>query len=227
MATWIHQRKMKKIRIYTDGGCDKNPGGTGAWAVRLMDGEQAVERSGGEERTTNNRMELTAAIQAILLAEEHLAQEKKAEVEILTDSQYLAMGMNDWIAKWQLHNWTLKDGSPVKNVDLWKRLLEMQKASRHRIIWTWVEGHAGDPNNMRADRMVQERMKGKQSAGALPAKPFMDGIQPQLKLIRKDHKPHAVRIYREGSPSNIDVSWKYLQGFIEDLLRIHREGEEG
>jgi len=219
---------LKHIKIYTDGGCDKNPGGVGAWAVRLMDGELAVERSGGEEKTTNNRMELTAAIQALALAQEHLSDGQKAEIEILTDSQYLARGMNEWIAKWQLHNWALKDGSPVKNAELWKRLLEMQNASRHRIIWTWVQGHAGDPNNMRVDRMVQETMKGKQAAvRTIPAKPASDGSQPQLKLIRKDQKPHAVRIYQKGSSSGIDVSWKYLQGFIEDLLRIHREGEEG
>ena len=219
---------MKKIQIYTDGGCDKNPGGLGAWAVRLMDGEQAMERSGGEEQTTNNRMELTAAIQALVLAQEHLAAGPKAEIEILTDSQYLARGMNEWIAKWQLYHWTLKDGSPVKNADLWKRLLEMQKSCRHRILWTWVEGHAGDPNNMRADRMVQETMKGRQpAAGSFLTRPSSEGIQPQLKLIRKDQKPYAVRIYQKGSSSGIDVSWKYLQGFIEDLLRIHREGEEG
>ena len=219
---------MKRIKIYTDGGCDKNPGGVGAWAVRLVDGEQAVERSGGEEKTTNNRMELTAALQAIALAQEHLGDSPKAEVEILTDSQYLAMGMNEWIARWQLHNWTLKDGSPVKNTDLWKRLVEMQKASPHRILWTWVQGHSGDLNNTRADRMVQETMKGKQPATrSFHAGSSADGILPQLKLIRKDRKPHAVRISQKGSSFGIDVSWKYLQGFIEDLLRIHREGEEG
>jgi|GEM_PF-185245 ribonuclease HI len=219
---------MKRIQIYTDGGCDKNPGGVGAWAIRLVDGDQAVERSGGADKTTNNRMELTAAIEAITLAQEHLTPDKPAEIEILTDSQYLARGMNEWIAKWQLHHWTLKDGSPVKNTDLWKRLLEMQNACRHRLTWTWVQGHAGDPNNSRVDRVVQETMKGKQaSARPYPAQAAADGIQPQLKLIRKDQKPHAVRIFQKGSSAGIEIPWKHLLGFIEDLLRIQREGDEG
>lgn len=219
---------MKRIQIYTDGGCDKNPGGVGAWAAQLVDGDKVVERSGGADKTTNNRMELTAAIEAIALAEEHLPKDRVATVDILTDSQYLAMGMNEWVAKWQLHNWTLKDGSPVKNTDLWKRLIEMQRACRHRITWRWVQGHSGDPHNTRVDRLVQQAMKGKPGASEPNSLQYLpEASPPQLKLIRKEHKPHAVRIFQKGSSAGIEIPWEHLLGFIEDLLRVQREGDEG
>jgi len=220
---------VKRIRIYTDGGCDKNPGGVGAWAVRLLDGDQAVERSGSAEKTTNNRMELTAAIRALELLKDHLPSGQAAEVEVLTDSQYLAFGMNEWIIKWQLHNWRLKDGSPVKNADLWKHLLEMNNSAGCRLKWVWVQGHAGDPNNLRVDRLVQEAIEKQRRAALAPASEVQaDQLQPpQVKLLKRDKMPIGVNLFRKSSPDRFQVSWEHLQKLIEDLLRVQREGEEG
>jgi ribonuclease HI len=134
------------IKIYTDGSCLGNPG-PGGWAWVATDGKNVAERSGGEPNTTNNRMELTAVIKAVLAASKH------AEIEIYTDSQYVKNGMQVWIKNWKKNNWRTADKKPVKNQDLWMALDEA--ASKIKINWRWVKGHAGDPMNERCDELAR------------------------------------------------------------------------
>lgn len=143
------------VVIYTDGGCAPNPG-TGAWAAVLLSGDRRKEISGGEYKTTNNRMELLAAINAL----EGLR--KPCTVELHTDSQYVRRGITEWIGKWKRHGWR-RGKEPVKNVELWKRLDEA--AARHLIRWHWVEGHTGDVENERCDELCQEEIQRLKAAG--------------------------------------------------------------
>ena len=129
------------IIIYTDGGCDPNPG-PGGWAALIITGGKRSEISGAEKETTNNRMELTAAIQALK------SIKKAAEITLFTDSQYLHKGINEWLPKWLAKNWRGSNGS-VKNQDLWHELLTVR--SRHKIKWHWLRGHTGNAENNRVD----------------------------------------------------------------------------
>jgi len=143
---------MEKLRIYTDGGCRPNPG-KGAWAaVLLRNGMEAEELVGTEEETTNNRMELRAAIEALN------ALGEKSEVDLHTDSEYLRMGVTQWMAGWKKKGWRTASGSPVRNVDLWKAL--DAAIGKHEIRWHWVRGHSGDRWNERVDRMASEAIGG-------------------------------------------------------------------
>lgn len=137
---------MKKITIHTDGGCEGNPG-PGGWAAVLHYEGHAKEISGGEPATTNNRMELQAAISA-------LASLKEAcEIEFFTDSQYLRKGISEWVAGWKKKGWVSTQKKPVKNDDLWRRLDVL--ASGHQINWRWVRGHSGHEVNERCDSLAQ------------------------------------------------------------------------
>ena len=136
---------MKKITIHTDGGCDGNPG-PGGWAAVLDYGGRVKEISGGEPATTNNRMELQAAISALE------ALTEPCEVEFFTDSLYLRNGVSEWLAGWKAKGWMLKSKKAVKNEDLWRRL--DTAASRHKVAWKWVRGHAGHPLNERCDELA-------------------------------------------------------------------------
>lgn len=131
---------QQKLIIYTDGACKGNPG-IGGWGAILFYGEHKKELYGYASDTTNNRMELTAVIEALK------ALKRSCSIEIYTDSQYVKRGMTEWIDGWQRKNW--KD---VKNPDLWQELLKTAKA--HDISWHWVRGHNGDPNNERADELA-------------------------------------------------------------------------
>jgi ribonuclease HI len=133
------------VVIYTDGACRGNPG-PGGWGVVLMAGPHVKELSGAEPMTTNNRMELTAAIEALA------ALNRSCSVALYTDSQYVRKGILEWIAQWKLRDWRTADRKPVKNVDLWQKL--EQEIERHRIEWHWVKGHAGVPGNERADELA-------------------------------------------------------------------------
>ena len=135
------------VTIYTDGACSGNPG-PGGWAAILMFGEHEKELKGGELNTTNNRMELMAAIAA---AE---ALTRPCLVDIHTDSQYLRTGIRSWIEKWKRNGWRTADRKPVKNDDLWRRL--EAALAPHRVRWHWVRGHAGHEHNERADRLARE-----------------------------------------------------------------------
>lgn len=137
---------MKKVTIHTDGGCHGNPG-PGGWAAVLAYGTRTKEISGGAAATTNNRMELQAAIEALRVLKE------PCEVEFFTDSEYLRKGISEWIWGWKKNGWMTKTKQPVKNADLW-RDLDAQLQS-HKITWKWLKGHAGHEGNERCDALAQ------------------------------------------------------------------------
>jgi ribonuclease HI len=136
---------LDKVEIYTDGACRGNPG-PGGWGAILRYNEHEKELSGGERDTTNNRMELMAAIRAL----ESL--KRACDVTLTTDSQYVRQGITEWIAKWKRNGWKTADKKPVKNQDLWVRLDEA--THRHKIHWKWIKGHSGHPENERADELA-------------------------------------------------------------------------
>jgi ribonuclease HI len=139
--------EMKAVEIATDGACKGNPG-PGGWGALIRFGTAEKELSGGEPLTTNNRMELTAAIEALN------ALTRPCMVTLSTDSRYVMDGLTKWIHGWQKNGWKTADRKPVKNAELWQALLEATK--RHRIAWKWVKGHAGHPDNERADRLASD-----------------------------------------------------------------------
>jgi ribonuclease HI len=141
---------MTSVSIWTDGACSGNPG-PGGWGVILVSGEHTKELFGGEPDTTNNRMELMAAISALE------ALKKPCDITLHIDSQYVRQGITQWIHGWKKNGWKTADKKPVKNAELWQRLEEATK--RHRIDWQWVKGHAGDPMNERADELAREGVK--------------------------------------------------------------------
>ncbi|GAB5375794.1 MAG: ribonuclease HI [Acuticoccus sp.] len=134
------------VVIYTDGACSGNPG-PGGWGVILTYGAHTRELHGGEAHTTNNRMELTAAIRALE------ALKRPMTVTLYTDSQYVRQGITQWLANWKRRNWRTAGKQPVKNEDLWRELDAL--ASTHTIDWRWVKGHAGHPQNERADELAR------------------------------------------------------------------------
>ena len=137
------------VIIHADGGCRGNPG-PGGWGALLQAGDREKELWGGEPATTNNRMELTAAIRALE------ALKRPATVHLHTDSQYLQKGISEWIRNWKRNGWRTASKQPVKNADLWQRLDEL--AARHQIKWCWVKGHAGHAGNERADALANRGM---------------------------------------------------------------------
>jgi ribonuclease HI len=139
------------VTIYTDGACKGNPG-PGGWGAWLSAGGHEKELWGGEALTTNNRMELTAVIEALTALKRHSA------VVIHTDSQYVRQGITSWIHNWKQRGWKTADNKPVKNVDLWRRLDAL--AAAHKVEWRWVKGHAGDPGNERADALANRGVPG-------------------------------------------------------------------
>ena len=146
---------MPRLYAFTDGACSGNPG-PGGWGALLQakDGETVVkerELSGGESDTTNNRMELMAAIEALN------ALERASEITVVTDSAYVKGGITEWMDGWKARGWKTASKSPVKNEDLWRALDEA--AARHSVTWEWVKGHAGHPENERADELARKGMK--------------------------------------------------------------------
>lgn len=138
------------IQIFTDGACKGNPG-PGGWGVLLRFNDQEKTLKGAEAHTTNNRMELMAAIQGLM------ALTRACEVELYTDSQYLRQGMMDWMKQWKKKGWRNSKNEPVKNADLWKQLDEL--AGGHKITWHWVKGHSGHPENDRVDALANEAIE--------------------------------------------------------------------
>jgi ribonuclease HI len=136
---------MKKVKLITDGACIGNPG-PGGWAYILRYKDKEKHASGGEPNTTNNRMELTAAIEGLR------ALKEPCEVEIVTDSEYLKKGITSWIQGWKRNGWKTSRKSEVINQDLWKQLDEL--VQKHRTHWTWTRGHAGHADNERCDAMA-------------------------------------------------------------------------
>lgn len=138
---------MKQIIIHTDGGCEGNPG-PGGWGAVLEYGPHKKELSGGDPATTNNRMELQAAISALRAVKE------PCEIEFFTDSEYLRNGIKSWIRGWKRNGWRTQDKKPVKNEDLWRELDSL--VAPHKIEWRWLKGHAGHPLNERCDTLARE-----------------------------------------------------------------------
>ncbi len=138
---------MTEVVIYTDGACSRNPG-PGGWGVVLRWNGTEKELHGGDSQTTNNRMELMAAIQALE------ALNRPSQVRLYTDSKYLLDGITKWVTGWQRNGWRTVAKKPVKNEDLWRRLV--QAMDGHEISWLWVKGHAGDEGNERADALARQ-----------------------------------------------------------------------
>ncbi len=141
----MKSRPQGAVDIFTDGACKGNPG-VGGWGALLVSGERKKELFGGEPHTTNNRMELTAVIQALG------ALRRRCRVKLHTDSQYVKQGITAWIHDWKRRGWRTADKRPVKNIDLWQELDRL--ASGHDIEWIWVKGHAGHDGNEQADELA-------------------------------------------------------------------------
>ncbi|WP_294191291.1 ribonuclease HI [uncultured Sphingomonas sp.] len=139
--------ELQLVEIATDGACKGNPG-PGGWGALLRMGDTEKELSGGENPTTNNRMELTAAIEGLK------ALKRPCRVQLSTDSRYVMDGLTKWIHGWQKNGWRTADKKPVKNAELWQALLAAAKP--HRIEWKWVKGHAGHPDNERVDKLASD-----------------------------------------------------------------------
>lgn len=140
----------ESVEIFTDGACSGNPG-PGGWGAILRFRGVERELKGGEAQTTNNRMEMTAVLEALN------ALRRPCAIDLYTDSEYVKKGMTEWLRGWKARGWKTADKKPVKNDDLWKALDEA--AARHRISWHWVKGHAGHPENERADALARQGIK--------------------------------------------------------------------
>jgi ribonuclease HI len=140
----------RRVTIYTDGACLGNPG-PGGWAALLVAGDRRRELSGYEPATTNNRMELRAAVEGLQ------ALGEPADVDLHTDSQYLRNGMVEWLARWKRNGWRTADKKPVKNTDLWRALDAL--ATQHVVHWHWLRGHTGHPENERCDELANEAIR--------------------------------------------------------------------
>ena len=138
---------MNQVVIYTDGACKGNPG-PGGWGVFLKSGGHEKELWGGERETTNNRMELTAVIEALS------ALSRPCQVALYLDSEYVRKGITEWIHGWKATGWKTAAKQPVKNADLWQKLDVLVHGGQHKISWHWVKGHAGDPGNEHADALA-------------------------------------------------------------------------
>jgi ribonuclease HI len=139
--------ELSHVEIATDGACKGNPG-PGGWGVLIRMGNREKELSGGETPTTNNRMELMAAIEGLN------ALKRPCRVTLSTDSRYVMDGLTKWIHGWRKNGWKTADKKPVKNADLWQKLIDA--AAPHRVEWVWVKGHAGHPDNERADKLASD-----------------------------------------------------------------------
>jgi ribonuclease HI len=139
--------ELSHVEIATDGACKGNPG-PGGWGALIRMGSREKELSGGEKLTTNNRMELMAAIEGLN------ALKRPCRVTLSTDSRYVMDGLTKWIHGWRKNGWKTADKKPVKNADLWQKLIDA--AAPHRVEWVWVKGHAGHPDNERADKLASD-----------------------------------------------------------------------
>jgi ribonuclease HI len=143
------KESLNEVVIYTDGACKGNPG-PGGWGAWLKSGTTEKEMFGGELNTTNNRMELTAVIEGLA------ALKRPCKVLLYLDSQYVRMGITEWIRGWKAKGWRTSTKQPVKNVELWQRLDKLVAEGGHEIEWRWVKGHSGDPGNERADMLANK-----------------------------------------------------------------------
>jgi len=174
-------KPFTQVEIYTDGGCDPNPG-PGGWGAVLVSGPHTKEISGSDPATTNNRMELTAAIEALGMLT------SPCSIILYTDSQYLRRGITSWVHSWKKNGWRKANGRPVENQDLWKTLLD--KLEGHRVEWRWVKGHRGNPMNERADRLATQARRKQRMPAASTQK--SERASAQTKELSK------VEIYSRG-----------------------------
>ncbi|HEX3528865.1 MAG TPA: ribonuclease HI [Thermoanaerobaculia bacterium] len=190
---------MPQVTIYTDGGADPNPG-TGGWAAILIDpvSGKTRELSGGEAKTTNNRMELTAAIRGLE------ALKQPCKVRLITDSQYLRKGVTLWLKGWIANGWKRKDGE-LQNVDLWRRLAELIK--EHHIKWDWVKGHAGDRWNERADELATAAIKAQRKGTVSPGSA---GLAAMLGPAEPPPPPPDAEIFLRVSCAGRKAGWAAL-----------------
>ena len=142
-----------EFKIYTDGACIGNPG-PGGWGAIILSGNDKKELFGGEKLTTNNRMELTAAIKALEYCNKQQKKSSSISIKIYTDSIYLKEGITSWISNWEKNNWKTSDKKNVKNIDLWKKLKELVKLNQ--IDWHWVKSHSENPMNELADNLAKK-----------------------------------------------------------------------
>jgi ribonuclease HI len=174
------RKTVKLVTIYSDGACEGNPG-PGGWAAVLQYGEVQKEVFGGDIATTNNRMEITGAVEALKRLKE------PCEVQMYTDSEYLKNGAAVWIFAWKRKNWR-KGQKPIKNADLWQEL--DKEASRHKVTWNWVRGHSGNPLNERCDRLaVAEIAKIKKSLPKEALSKALDDFKSRQKTKPSLEKP--------------------------------------
>lgn len=176
---------MKQIEMFTDGACSGNPG-PGGWGAILRFGDKVKELSGGEADTTNNRMELMAAIEGLN------ALKEPCVIDLYTDSNYVRDGISGWIHGWKRNGWKTASKQPVKNVELWQALDEATQ--RHKITWHWVKGHAGHPENERADELARMGMAPFKTgrSGAPASDPLRARAKPSTAPPRAtDSKPFA------------------------------------
>ena len=210
------------VQIYTDGSCSPNPG-PGGWAAILLfeQGNKIVELHGTENHSTNNRMELTAALKAL----ESL--EGSNDVEVLTDSRYLQRGISEWLAKWKKNGWITAEGSPVKNKDLWQTFSVQLK--RHNISWTWIKGHNKNRWNERADALATA-VRQSLNAPALPVDP--NGVHLYAGVTWKHSSTNGAwavvlnygRHYKVigGASSSTTANRLYLHAVVEGILSLKR-----
>ena len=184
---------MRQIKIYTDGSCNPNPG-IGGWGyVMLEDGKDPVEVFGGDRETTNNKMELMAAVMALK------ALESRTQVTIYTDSQYVRKGITNWIKGWKRNGWKTSTRQPVKNQDLWQMLDE--SCGNHLITWKWVKGHNGNAGNELADKLANKGrdsvLGGSKTTPKHPIKLKECPLDQCLALIKKLNKQQLEALKRE------------------------------
>lgn len=186
---------MPEVTIFTDGGADPNPG-TGGWAAILIDpvSGKAKELSGGERNTTNNRMELTAAIHALE------ALKKPCRVDLFTDSLYLRKGITEWLPGWVARGWRRKDGE-LQNEDLWRRLAEL--IEKHEIHWGWVKGHAGNKWNERADQLATLEIRKLRGGGRPPAPAVAPQAEVFLRVSCSGRKGGWAALLRHGGEERV------------------------
>ncbi len=216
----MNKTQLSKISIYTDGACSPNPGPGGWGAILLRDGQKPKELSGEEAETTNNRMELTAAIEALTsLSEPH-------RVEVFTDSKYVKKGITEWLSRWQKRNWQTVEKTEVKNKDLWQALA--LKTQFHEVKWKWLKGHNDNKWNERADALARAAVKNKTSlplgddqsihiftAVSLKMKPNMGGWSVILRFRENIKVLH-------GNVPNTTGNRMHLQAAIEGLTAIKK-----
>jgi ribonuclease HI len=203
----MHSGPPPQVDVYTDGGCDPNPG-PGGWAAIVRLGDREWVLSGNDPNTTNNRMELHAPAAALALLEGLLG---RCRVTLHTDSQYLRQGITDWVAGWVRNGWLTSDKQPVKNQDLWQTLHRLTQA--HAVTWQWLKGHAGHPLNERADRLATEALRSlRRGPGAPDAHHATSGGPPDVEICVKASCHGAQGVGGWGAVLRTEERTKTLSG---------------